>query len=850
MIPAGTYLVGIEGDGNATETPGNVQTIFDLSGLTLGANGYLVLLPGGSPYPVAPDATVLRGTGSGFTGVAGFQSEAQPGVDFENASVTLLLITAPDAPTLLDDIDPDETGVPSGIYDSWEILDSVGIADDTNTATNYLYAAISFVDSRGLTSVLPTSTTITTQDWSAGYVGRIGESTGSAETDWVASLPFGTPPSVRLGDAPYTTPVAMASQTLGHIGALNTANLSPVAAGVTATTLEGISVLIDVLGSATDPDGDELALESVSVPAHGTAEIESGQVRYAPESGFVGEDAFTYTVSDGLGGTAEGPVTITVTEGSVTVTATPEGPMRAGDPATIAVSVSGFTPTTARLHYRPGGATGGYASVPLAADANGYRAAIPAEAVTLRGVDYYAELSDGDRTTTFPAGAPEAPPAHLRVTVAQQAVAASPSPDGSYRMVSVPVALRDASPEAVFADDYGAYGPTSWRALRWSPAVETYAEYPSLGTPLAPGVALWLATFTDAPFDVDDGTSMALSPVDIVLQPGWNQIGSPFAFSVAWSSIAGTDAVEPPVAWDGVEYLYDQDVLEPWAGYFVRNGTGGPVTLTVAPEATDGARLASARAEAAKHAAAYQLRLGAVAPERGLRDTQNALGFASGASGERGSPEASRRDLYEAPSIGEHLRLSVLGDGDARLAHSYRQDAGGGAAWEVEVAATPSVLRAGEVSARLTLAEEGERPAGYEVFVFDAASGAAVPVQGGEAVLPLTERAPTRRLRVVVGTAAFAEEARGAPTEAALRAAYPNPASGAVTLAYDLAEAGRATLEVFDALGRRVAVLTDGEQAPGRYEVRWEPRGVASGVYLYRLRAGSFVATRRLQILH
>ena len=57
---------------------------------------------------------------------------------------------------------------------------------------------------------------------------------------------------------------------------------------------------------------------------------------------------------------------MTVTEVNVTVTATPEGPMRAGDPATIAVSVSGFTPTTARLHYRAGGATGGYASVPLA----------------------------------------------------------------------------------------------------------------------------------------------------------------------------------------------------------------------------------------------------------------------------------------------------------------------------------------------------------------------------------------------------------------------------------------------------------------------------------------------------
>ena len=627
-----------------------------------------------------------------------------------------------------------------------------------------------------------------------------------------------------------------------YLGSDALANLPPVASGATATTPEGVSVLIDVLGGDTDPDGDTLTLEAVSVPAHGTAERESGQVRYTPAAGFVGEDAFSYTVSDGRGGTAEGPVTVTVTE--VAVTASPEGPTRAGAPATIAVSVSGFTPTTARLHYRPGGATGGYASVPLASDASGYRASVPAEAVTLRGVDYYAELSDGERTMTFPAGAPEASPAHLRVTVAQQAVAASPPPDGSYRMVSIPVALQDASPEAVFADDYGTYGPAAWRVLRWNPSTSAYAEYPNLGTSLAPGVAVWLAAFGQEPFDIENGTSLDPSePVVIRLQPGWNQIGSPFAFPVAWAAIEGSAAVDPPVARGDGEWFFEQSVLEPWSGYFVRNGTGAPVILTVPPVEAEASKRPglAARASGANGSpeAAYRLRLEAVAPERGLRDTQNALGFAGDGA----------RDLYEPPPIGEHLRLSVLGDADAPLAYSFREDTGAGATWEVEVTVTPGVLRAGPLAATLTLTEDHERPDGYEVYVFDAATGATVPVREGTAVLTLTERAPTRRLRVVVGTAAFAEDARGTPTEAALYAAYPNPASGAATIPYDLAETEHVVLEVFDALGRRIAVLADEEQAAGRYTARWDPRGVASGVYLYRLRAGAFVATQRVQVV-
>jgi serine protease len=57
------------------------------------------------------------------------------------------------------------------------------------------------------------------------------------------------------------------------------------------------------------------------------------------------------------------------------------------------------------------------------------------------------------------------------------------------------------------------------------------------------------------------------------------------------------------------------------------------------------------------------------------------------------------------------------------------------------------------------------------------------------------------------------------------------------------------TLKVFDLLGREVATLVDEQKSPGTYTVKWDASGMSSGVYLYRLQAGSFVETRKLVVL-
>jgi VCBS repeat-containing protein len=94
--------------------------------------------------------------------------------------------------------------------------------------------------------------------------------------------------------------------------AIAAVNDAPVAAADSGSTNQGTPVLLNVLANDTDVDGDALTIAAVGGAANGTVQILNGQVRYAPNSGFTGNDSFAYTVSDGAGGTAQASAAVSV----------------------------------------------------------------------------------------------------------------------------------------------------------------------------------------------------------------------------------------------------------------------------------------------------------------------------------------------------------------------------------------------------------------------------------------------------------------------------------------------------------------------------------------------------------
>lgn len=77
----------------------------------------------------------------------------------------------------------------------------------------------------------------------------------------------------------------------------------------------------------------------------------------------------------------------------------------------------------------------------------------------------------------------------------------------------------------------------------------------------------------------------------------------------------------------------------------------------------------------------------------------------------------------------------------------------------------------------------------------------------------------------------------------------PNPARARTTVAFELASAGRARLEVFDLAGRRVAAPLDAVLGAGPHEADLDVSALAPGLYLYRLRAGTGERSRRMLVL-
>ena len=82
-----------------------------------------------------------------------------------------------------------------------------------------------------------------------------------------------------------------------------------------------------------------------------------------------------------------------------------------------------------------------------------------------------------------------------------------------------------------------------------------------------------------------------------------------------------------------------------------------------------------------------------------------------------------------------------------------------------------------------------------------------------------------------------------------LRQNYPNPFNGISNFEFWISNLSDVTLTVFDLLGREVATVFNERLPAGTYTRQWDASGLPSGVYLYRLRTGSYVETKKLMLL-
>ncbi|KAA5545505.1 hypothetical protein FYK55_07630 [Roseiconus nitratireducens] len=230
-LSQGTYLVIAS---ERTTDFGKIHGIFDLSGLSFGSNGYLVLLEQNSPHQVDGAANVLVSTEPGFGGLPGdIYSDSHSlsdRIDFIIGANGYFLVESSTPPVLGESIDATADGVIDPVQSGvWNVLDSISlhpfVGRGERALGDVVFAEIGSTDpniqTRDGVSLVATE--------GFGYAARVGESTGSTPADWIASTvvdesePTDTEPRWAVADNLFGVPsqYAFSGRDLDHVGGPN-----------------------------------------------------------------------------------------------------------------------------------------------------------------------------------------------------------------------------------------------------------------------------------------------------------------------------------------------------------------------------------------------------------------------------------------------------------------------------------------------------------------------------------------------------------------------------------------------------------------------------------------------------
>jgi hypothetical protein len=558
------------------------------------------------------------------------------------------------------------------------------------------------------------------------------------------------------------------------------------------------------------------------------------------------------------------------------------------------------------LCYRRGGEDP-YRILELVQEPTGPVATIPDEAVGPRGLEYYVVVNTltGMVMADPPIEEPENTPRTLSVTVTDLQ---EPQlhPGMKYRMVSVPLFLGENNTRTLEdmlsdQDAFGPYDPRYWRAYRYVPGFEggRYVEFsendPDGHFLPQPGRAYWLIARAQSRIDTAPVTGYSTSTAgewEILLEPGHNQIGNPYAFPVAWSDVrvngvpaTESDLVEPPVAYRDGHYVFDIDRLEPFEGYWVVVDPGQvdailaiPPREALNPPAKMPKNPSPGKEPGVARVAGWTIALGAVCGE--VCDLDNGCGTAwAGMTG------WDRNDRSDPPPVpGESLTLyfphrewtarpglyafdmrEIMEDvpGDRPETIGARQEAWGHV-WAFDVAKNFARQGAGD-EIRLTFDDFSTLPPGAQIVLVDRALvktedlRAAADYRFHLGRKGTVATANEARFRLLVGTpdfiAAHEDDIPPLPVNTLLHQNSPNPFNPSTLIRFDIARPSQARLRIFDLTGALVKVLHSGPCEPGRYEIVWfgddgGGRPVAAGLYFCSLETGhGFRQTRKMLLV-
>ncbi len=440
-------------------------------------------------------------------------------------------------------------------------------------------------------------------------------------------------------------------------------------------------------------------------------------------------------------------------------------------------------------------------------------------------------------------------------------------PSNRWQMVSIPHNPNDANIGNTL-QNVASYGDTEWRFFRWSNGAYREESQASLQI----GSAYWLhhRGGTDVHFEIGQGNTVPSGePFALTLQSGWNDIASPWLFSVPWDSVLTASGLTDSDVVGAYRYQSNNwalpgasDVLPAWGGVSVYNRTGGSLQISIPPVGSGStAALTAGERTTPVVIDGWQLQL-LLSQEGSVgTDNQNYVGVRSDAL-----VDWDPADYPDPPlSLEGTARLAIdhsTRNSDAgQYATDFVNDIGDGYAW-------PLVVESIEGSRKTTLNVRGlsSLPEGYEAVIVDVKRNLRIdlderspyrffPTDENNAVSGTLVR---RSLQLLVGTPVWLDGQtvgiERLPVSVELHPNYPNPFNPSTTIRFSLREATRVKLEIRNVRGQLVKVLANDRFNAGQHTLSWDGtdesgRQVASGIYLTYFQAGGEVRTRKMTLI-
>jgi hypothetical protein len=465
--------------------------------------------------------------------------------------------------------------------------------------------------------------------------------------------------------------------------------------------------------------------------------------------------------------------------------------------------------------------------------------------------------------------------------------------NGQWYMIAAPGLLDAASADTVLGigAHLSQYGTDTWQlypAHRAGEPVNAYGASQAVFVP--PGSAAWFRHIPKTRTDKNDSllvwhlpggwvspsTGSSIDSFRITLsESGWNMFSNPFFFDVYLPVNSGTmtpllttallrgspngysnkgDVIGVSSNRSEMTYLSDSSslqvyaVLHPWVGYAIRSAGLKTLALSAHPPNDPGnwENLPSVAPRG------WGVTIAMSSGSQRLGDVL--CGFAQTAKNEWDPLDWPLFPVPRAAGV-----LYVAHDDWGKLSDKYvvdvRAAASGGAIYQLGWRTSQS---GGEMC--LTVSALDDLPVGATAVLYDRAADKRIELSTGTSYTFRSELSrDDNRFVVLIGDASFTEqwakqEQSARPVTYRLAPNYPNPFNAGTVIGFTLPQYTHVSLEVFNILGQQVRTLVDHPMYPGVHQIEFDAtdnvgRGLAAGVYFYRLRTELGTQTRKMVLL-